>query len=189
MSKRPKQKELKIAQLNYLKRQTKQAESSLKMRKQFTDYKTCKKCDKKKEYTLFLKENKQVSPNCDLCRRKGWLKSKYDDYKRSDIDKKLDTSDFLSIHHFKKLFSMPCQYCKHEQSNGIDRLDNSFGHTSRNCIPCCGTCNMTRGNRLSPEEMMLLGEVVSKIKENRKNDILYENKVTPVLYKAKLVVR
>lgn len=30
--------------------------------------------------------------------------------------------------------------------NGIDRKINSIGYTTRNCVPCCKTCNVMKGS-------------------------------------------
>lgn len=30
-------------------------------------------------------------------------------------------------------------------SNGIDRIDSSKGYVAGNCVPCCNTCNMAKG--------------------------------------------
>lgn len=48
----------------------------------------------------------------------------------------------------------PCVYCGHIDTpcNGLDRIDNSVGHTHNNCVPCCNLCNMTRGDRWSHED-------------------------------------
>lgn len=48
-----------------------------------------------------------------------------------------------------KLFGAPCHYCgatpaKHNESLGIDRVDNSCGYEYDNCVPCCVTCNMLK---------------------------------------------
>src|ERR1019366_5035822 len=29
--------------------------------------------------------------------------------------------------------------------NGLDRLDNDYGHTLENCVPCCTICNLMKG--------------------------------------------
>lgn len=30
--------------------------------------------------------------------------------------------------------------------NGLDRINNSFGYSLRNCVPCCKICNMAKYN-------------------------------------------
>lgn len=57
---------------------------------------------------------------------------------------------------YEALVAQPCRYCGGPIAStgvGLDRLDNSQGYEPGNVSPCCGPCNMTRGDRLTPEEM------------------------------------
>jgi hypothetical protein len=45
---------------------------------------------------------------------------------------------------------MPCRYCNHKTidgiyRNGIDRMNSSIGYDLDNCISCCRTCNISKG--------------------------------------------
>jgi len=54
---------------------------------------------------------------------------------------KVITIDFDT---FSTLVQSPCYYCGHsnpEETNGIDRMDNSIGYTNENCVSCCWICN------------------------------------------------
>lgn len=66
----------------------------------------------------------------------------YKDYIKSAIKRhKVITIDFDA---FSTLVQSPCYYCGHatsEETNGIDRMDNSIGYTTDNCVSCCWTCN------------------------------------------------
>lgn len=57
---------------------------------------------------------------------------------------------------FRKITSSDCKYCGAKPNklararkgtkipyiyNGIDRVDNQYGYTPENCVPCCETCN------------------------------------------------
>lgn len=48
------------------------------------------------------------------------------------------------------LMESPCTYCKVDVSNGLDRRNNSKGHSSGNVVPCCFVCNTILGD--IPEE-------------------------------------
>ncbi len=52
------------------------------------------------------------------------------------------------------LFDQPCYYCGKKATeampNGLDRKDNSGGYTKANVLTCCTSCNMGRGDLLSP---------------------------------------
>ncbi len=39
--------------------------------------------------------------------------------------------------------------------NGIDRVDNSKGYITRNCVPCCKPCNLAKHN-ISKEMILIL---------------------------------
>ncbi len=60
------------------------------------------------------------------------------------------------------------QYCGDTNRIGLDRIDNSKGHTKDNTVPCCYECNCARNNNFSFEEMKILGKTIKQIKESRK---------------------
>jgi hypothetical protein len=43
-----------------------------------------------------------------------------------------------------ELMSLSCCYCGSD-GGGIDRVDNSRGYVSGNCVPCCKICNHMKG--------------------------------------------
>ena len=62
----------------------------------------------------------------------------------------------------------PCIYCGDLASrNGCDRIDNKIGHTKKNVVACCWTCNVVRGDRFTYVEMMILGKGIRAIKRAR----------------------
>ena len=64
----------------------------------------------------------------------------------------------MSMDEFREIVSLPCAYCGLEPTNtretkgyngefifsGVDRVDNSIGYFSENCVPCCTTCNVAK---------------------------------------------
>jgi len=66
----------------------------------------------------------------------------------------------LTKEDFSFITKMNCFYCGKEPAqkagktdlngfyiyNGIDRIDNKKGYTINNVVPCCGHCNMAKGN-------------------------------------------
>lgn len=60
-----------------------------------------------------------------------------------------------------------CVYCGDTKRLGLDRIDNSKGHTKDNVVVCCYDCNVARGNNFSYEEMMVLGKTIKQIKTKR----------------------
>ncbi len=87
-------------------------------------------------------------------------------YKLKDIKKGYEYSD-ISIDEGIKLFNQPCIYCGDTKNIGLDRIDNSKGHTRDNVVPCCYTCNVARSNNFTHEEMFELGKTISEIKRKR----------------------
>lgn len=77
----------------------------------------------------------------------------------------------ISKEQWKTIIKKPCQYCKNNfddaGSNGIDRVDSSFGYSDDNIVPCCKTCNLMK-NVLSVDEFY------SRIKKiyNKYNSII-----------------
>jgi hypothetical protein len=74
----------------------------------------------------------------------------------------------ISFDDFVRLIEQPCHYCGRVWSckvilpldytdrspylcNGIDRIDNSLGYTTDNCIPCCRFCNTAKHDRTQQE--------------------------------------
>lgn len=66
----------------------------------------------------------------------------------------------LSPAEFRSLTSRPCHYCARPPSkvkrvkrksdpgytySGIDREDNTIGYVVSNCVPCCMSCNISKG--------------------------------------------
>jgi len=80
----------------------------------------------------------------------------------------------LTEEKFLELTKMDCHYCGREPSqkvwsrnpknryiyNGIDRVDNTKGYSSDNCVACCGDCNHIKSNKLSYAQMIVLGKVL-----------------------------
>jgi hypothetical protein len=92
-------------------------------------------------------------------------------YNRAKITAKLRKLDWtINFTEFVALHSSVCHYCGYplpETGSGLDRTDNAKGYSSNNVVPCCTTCNRTRGNRFSFEEMLTLGPIIKRIKDSR----------------------
>lgn len=87
-------------------------------------------------------------------------------YKTIDLKKNLKFD--LDFEWFKEnILWHPCVYCGDWDFVGCDRIDNNKGHTKDNCVPCCHLCNITRGNRFTHEEMIIIGESIKLVKEIR----------------------
>jgi 5-methylcytosine-specific restriction endonuclease McrA len=77
----------------------------------------------------------------------------------------------LSIEQFKEIVTGPCRYCgtppsrpTHvggEMRHGIDRVDNARDYEPGNCVPCCTTCNLMKGDRTVAEFIEHVGRIHS----------------------------
>jgi hypothetical protein len=44
----------------------------------------------------------------------------------------------------------PCHYCGSmvvQMGSGLDRVDNDYGYSAENCVPCCYHCNVMKSNQ------------------------------------------
>lgn len=85
----------------------------------------------------------------------------------------------LSRESFKVLTGSPCRYCAGPPSqklrlgrnaeedvltyNGIDRIDSSVGYVEGNCVPCCWTCNQSKGTRSVEDFLAWLNRAASHL--------------------------
>jgi hypothetical protein len=56
----------------------------------------------------------------------------------------------LSDEEAAEMIRAACGYCgflERSRYNGIDRIDNTIGYISDNCIACCQWCNYAKGRR------------------------------------------
>ena len=88
-------------------------------------------------------------------------------YKLRDKQKGL-VSD-ISTEFMLEFCKQPCFYCGDTNNIGLDRIDNTKGHTKDNVVPCCYTCNTARMNNFTHEEMIILGKTIKRIKKRRKH--------------------
>lgn len=53
----------------------------------------------------------------------------------------------ISLDFFvKNIFKMPCRYCGIDNTTGMDRVDNDFGYSEGNVVPCCLRCNTMKSD-------------------------------------------
>lgn len=88
------------------------------------------------------------------------------DYKATDKKKGLDHD--LSLDYITKALDSPCIYCGYP-TTGLDRIDNSKGHTEKNCVPCCFECNTARNTHFTYEEMFIIGKAIKQVKDLKNN--------------------
>lgn len=133
----------------------------------------CKECKNKKRretYKMSPEEKKKVQKQNKKHHEENKNSIEYrttraiSTYKRLDDQKKFNTN--LSRDFVIKALIKPCTYCGYS-ATGLDRLDNSKGHTEDNCVPCCNECNVARMDNFTHEEMLIIGETIKIVKDCR----------------------
>lgn len=162
--------------------------------------KYCSHCHKKRPNFKFHKSKRSpdgLDYNCKDCDRKyqhKWTEAHPD--KRYDYTKKWSKNsrhnsksgygygqivfkdrrkgrDTCSKEEFYSIVNTyGCLYCGFVGFIGADRIDNSKGHTLDNILPCCDFCNIARSDHFTVEEMLLIGEVIRKIRIARGETVI-----------------
>lgn len=109
----------------------------------------CKKCSNQYRFQT----RKSVAPERQASKQLA-------NYRRADSKRGRETSvDIDIIINARK---SPCSYCS-RLSTGMERIDNSQGHTKENCVPACLRCNWMRGRYISHETMLQVGKLLQRI--------------------------
>lgn len=109
------------------------------------------------------RREKRVSEN------KPYRKTTYINRRRltyRSFDKKRGLENDLTVEYIEDAFKQPCSYCG-APATGLDRLDNTVGHTMSNCVPSCYDCNIIKSDIFSYDEMKVLGLYIKMIKKSR----------------------
>jgi hypothetical protein len=113
---------------------------------------------------------------CKKCRASISIEKRYLPNKRFSFSKSCAKRRNLlwniSFEDYCNFINKECHYCLEKIENsgiGLDRKNNLKGYELNNVVPCCGDCNITRSNKYSYEEMLLLAETIKIIKCNRKS--------------------
>lgn len=94
-------------------------------------------------------------------------------YRMKDNRRRLETN-ITTDWMIENILNKSCVYCGTSDKIGCDRIDNSVGHVINNVVPCCVSCNTTRNDNYSFDEMIILGETIKLIKAKRQG---YEKKI------------
>lgn len=86
------------------------------------------------------------------------------------MDKKKGLEFDIDEEFTKSMIFKPCVYCggfSESGYNGLDRLDNTKGHTRENCVTACKECNNARNTYFTHEEMMIIGRAIAEVRKQR----------------------
>ena len=95
--------------------------------------------------------------------------------KRRAVRCLLAYEDFLTFTRTSK-----CGYCgdsvlwkpfsdNKTSRHNLDRKNNDLGYTIDNCVVCCYSCNMTKGDRFTHAEFMRIAPILRSIHISRRN--------------------
>lgn len=133
----------------------------------------------RKEYS----KTKTHKENRKKYRQKTEVKIKYNTYYRSktrEIKYRYNAAKHraarknhvfeITESQYTQYLNNGCYYCGCslfiENGIGLDRINNSIGYTKENVLPCCGSCNKTRGDRFTVEETKIM---IMALLEHRNN--------------------
>jgi hypothetical protein len=93
-------------------------------------------------------------------RTKNTLRHRYKAYKGDARRRGVDF--LLTVEEFGFFWQQPCEYCGIAiDTVGIDRRDSQKGYELDNCVSCCSTCNLAKGQLTFDEWMMYLEQVAT----------------------------
>ena len=67
------------------------------------------------------------------------IREKYQHFRTAAINRGISFD--LTLEEANEILCGNCYYCGKKNCLGIDRVDNSKGYNTKNCVPCCGCCN------------------------------------------------
>ena len=126
----------------------------------------------KAHYVQYRKEYRRKNPQVDdQYERENKvvrvIDRKYRMYRDKDIKRGYDPPDFTMNDLLLRLSVSKCIYCGSIHNLGLDRIDNTMGHTKDNTVVACQRCNVTRSNNFTVDEMKRLGKIIRDIDEQR----------------------
>ena len=88
----------------------------------------------------------------------------------------------ITKEEYAQLLKCVCNYCSGPLNLigvGLDRIDNEKGYELGNILPCCGTCNKIRGDRLTRDEMVVAMNAVLELRKLIKEDEEWRTSLSP----------
>jgi hypothetical protein len=97
------------------------------------------------------------------------IRAKLSSYKCSDVQKKRDCTNYITVQDVLKLKKDSCIFCNcillyknytkfNPQQYSIDRLDSELGHVRENCQIICLHCNISKSRKTNAEYYEYMNE-------------------------------
>lgn len=134
----------------------------------------CKKCKQKKPRDDFSWSKSYRRSACKACEAErvamGRLTPGSQYSQARGVARQRNLAFDLSFDEYTAIRRRPCHYCGHklhDGGTGLDRLDNDKGYVRGNVVPSCWECNQARSVLFTPEEMLVIGEAIGRVKAAR----------------------
>ncbi len=136
--------------------------------------KKCVRCYESKNLSEFPFHNGKRIGVCRPChqararaaykvRKDGLLITRYKNY--CTVDRRNKFPCTISRKDAIELMKNPCYWCRESEAQiGLDRIDNSQGHSITNVVPCWAKCKQIRGD-IPFEAMEVLQPALKKIRK------------------------
>lgn len=119
-----------------------------------------KRTENKKKYDrIWRKEYNKLTAN---------IKHKLNSMRYRDKRRGHTICDYTYEELLHILSTNKCYYCGSSDNLGLDRIDNTKGHTKNNTIVCCVICNRIRMNIFTIDEMKKIGPFIRQTLLDRK---------------------
>lgn len=140
--------------------------------------KVCSVCKSQKPYSDFWANSSSAmgtSESCIEClegKRRGDVSYGFGRL-RAAAKKRGIAVQISKVQYVEIIKNGACHFCGGSlppMGGGLDRRDSSGCYSIENCVPCCTICNLTKSDRFSYEEMMLLAPTLRAIREKRASE-------------------
>lgn len=120
----------------------------------------------KTHYIHYRKQYREQNPQVEKAHLAA--RHKFTTYKQTDTKRNMKF-DYTFEEFLYRIATERCIYCGTIHDLGLDRIDNTLGHTKGNTVVACHRCNTTRWNNFTVDEMKRLGKVIIEIDRQRLN--------------------
>jgi hypothetical protein len=85
---------------------------------------------------------------------------------KNDSNRRYRKYEFsLTLAEFSALIHQKCHYCGISECKGVDRVDNTLGYITTNCVPCCKFCNQMKMDLTIDDFIGQCTKIVNEYKE------------------------
>lgn len=109
-------------------------------------YNICRECKKQRQINYYKNNPTKIYKDYIEYQKSYWKTMRGKFYGCRKKSKYRGWTFTLTFPQFKKLLSLPCNYCGSSINIGLDRVDSTKGYIKGNVLPCCPTCNIAKSD-------------------------------------------